>query len=197
MRPLWPLSFIVVFGCNLVGEPSGTSGSAPTPTGDTTTASAPPSEPDGSAAIKKHMEAMLAAVGSGDAEKVEPLLLGMAMTPDDAKTWFSSHFGAELGAKLASEWESEIFANLPKLIRPFKEAHSEGKTEVKVTRHVNAGDASATGLQKAALEKMVKPTALYTVHLVKPGESSGTSLWSFAIEGGQLRLLGKMGAVKP
>ena len=89
-----------------------------------------------------------------------------------------------------------MFANLPKLVRPFKQAGTEGRTEVKAIKIANANDANATGLQKAALSAMKAPVPLYTVKLVKPGETSGTSLWSFAYIDGSYVFLGEMKGVK-
>jgi hypothetical protein len=151
---------------------------------------------DHSAELKKHIEGLMQAIASKDTEKLEPLLLGMVMTPDDANTWFAATFGPELGPKVGKQWEEDVFANLPKLIRPFKAAIGEGKTEVKVVRITGASDANATGAQKAALGKMVKPVSLYTVKLVKPGEDSGTSLWSFAVANGSVFFLGELPAAK-
>jgi hypothetical protein len=159
-------------------------------------AAAAPRDDGSPAELTKRMEATMSAVSSRDADAVQTAILGMAMTPEDATRWFQKTFGPELGAKLAKDWEAEVFANLPKLVRPFKEAGAEGRTEVKVIKISSATDENATGLQKAAMAAMKAPVALYTVKLVKPGSTSGSSLWSFAYVDGSYVFLGEMAGVK-
>lgn len=146
--------------------------------------------------LKKQIETTMNAVSTRDMDAVQNAILGMAMTPDDAKAWFEKTFGPELGKKLAADWEQEVFANLPKLVRPFKEAGAEGRTEVQVVKIASATDANATGLQKSALEAMKSPVSLYTVKLLKPGATSGSSMWSFAYIDGSYVFLGEMKGVK-
>jgi hypothetical protein len=203
MRPYISVVLVALLvGCGKETDPGSSAPEKPIKTGSTSSsASGSPTTPavddgDHSADIKLHVEGLMQAIGSKDTEKVEPLLLGMVMTPDDANTWFASTFGPDLGPKVGKEWEEEVFANLPKLIRPFKEALGEGKTEVSVKRITSATDAEATGKQMAALVKMVKPVSLYTVKLMKPGETSGSSLWSFAYVNGSPFFLGELSAVK-
>jgi hypothetical protein len=146
--------------------------------------------------LKKNIELAMRAVAARNAQDVETAILGMAMTPDNAKSWFSKTFGPDLGTKLAQGWEEEVFANLPKLVRPFKQAGAEGRTEVQVTKIQSASDPNATGAQKSAIQAMKTPVPLYTVKLVKPGASTGASLWSFAYIDGSYVFLGEMKRVK-
>ncbi|HZO16043.1 MAG TPA: hypothetical protein VFB62_22370 [Polyangiaceae bacterium] len=146
--------------------------------------------------LKKQIETTMNAVSTRDMDAVQNAILGMAMTPDNAKAWFEKTFGPELGKKLAADWEQEVFANLPKLVRPFKEAGAEGRTEVQVMKIASATDSNATGLQKSAIEAMKAPVSLYTVKLVKPGATSGSSMWSFAYIDGSYVFLGEMKGVK-
>ena len=146
--------------------------------------------------LKKQIETTMSAIDTKDMDAVQNAILGMAMTPENAKAWFERTFGPELGAKLAAGWEEEVFANLPKLVRPFKQAGAEGRTEVQVVKIASATDANATGLQKSALEAMKTPVPLYTVKLVKPGATTGSSMWSFAYIDGSYVFLGEMKGVK-
>jgi hypothetical protein len=69
-----------------------------------------------------------------------------------------------------------------------------GRTEVLVRRLERPGE-EATGLQNDALKAMKRPTPLYSVRLVKPGETTGFHLWSFVRAGGGFRYVGKMAGV--
>jgi len=132
---------------------------------------------DGKAAVESAAKGMLDAVASGDTDRVKGKLLDLAMTPEDAGKLFGAVYGGDLGAKVAKGWEEEVFAELPKLVRPFKRAGEEGQTEITVQCITSADDAEATGLQKDAIKAMKTKTALYTVKFVKPGEYTVTLVY--------------------
>jgi hypothetical protein len=201
---------LALAGCEKKTEPAAADAGGPAATTKTTADTPKPAEPkkeepkeapksagagESPEALEKQITALRDAVKTGDSKQVEGPLLDMGMVPDKAEAWFKSTFGDEKGAVLFKEWEEEIFKNLPKMVRPFKEANKDGKTEIKVIK-IEKGSKEGTGLQTAALEAMKKPQPLYTVKLLKPGETAGLSLWSFAFIDGKFRMLGKMSKVK-
>jgi hypothetical protein len=200
MKTIIGLAIALTFaGCNKESDPEPTRHPPSEPA--TGSASSNPTIPAVQEAgnaddLRRQMEALLGAVKAKNMDEVEAGVLGMAMTPDDAKPWFERSFGPDVGGRVAKEWEDDVFANLPKLVRPFKQAVEDGRTEVRVVRIASASDANATGAQKAAFAAMKAPVVLYTVKLVEPGKDSGTSLWSFAYIDGGFRFLGEMKAAK-
>ncbi len=113
-----------------------------------------------------------------------------------AEDWFDRQFKPGIAKKLSAEYRNlaKTIDELPDLIAAQK-AH--GRTEVTVGRFHKAIDRNATGIQNAALQRMKSPTALFTIRLTKPGESTGFTLTSFVFIDGQYRFAGKMNALNP
>jgi hypothetical protein len=146
---------------------------------------------DHSAALKVKAQALMTAVQSGDPSQVEGPLLELAVLPEHATAWFTVTFGPELGAKLAKDYEEDVFQKLPEMIRPFKEAIKSGHTVIKVNRVTAPGDPSDK-YQQSLLKKMKKPRALYTVEFYDAKDWYGTRIYYFTVVNGHLGYLGSM-----
>jgi len=114
----------------------------------------------------------------------------------DPQQWFGEHFEPELARKLAEEYVART-KDRGGLARVLAKAKAAGRTELRVRRVSEPIDLQGTGLQNMALERMTRPTPLYTLQMVKPGEDSGLLLWSFAKVDGEFRFVGLMTALKP
>jgi hypothetical protein len=148
------------------------------------------SYPDGEAGLTQLATDLSSAEGE-DAEK-----LGKNLGLEDPGKFFSATFGAELGPQLASEYATDV-PKLPTIHMFFKAGKAKGRTQILVEKHVSADDENANGLQEAAIKAMKTPMPIYTINVVEPGKTIGSSLWSFAYVDGSFRYLGKMKATKP
>jgi len=121
------------------------------------------------------------------------------LLPDPAR-WFKAHFPADLASSLASDYETEAEKSGGKgggISGVVAKAREKGQTEVKVASFTAAVDMAANGLQNAALQRMTSPATLHTIRMTKPGEASGTTIWSFAEVDGTYRFVGKMRRLNP
>lgn len=139
----------------------------------------------------KQLATDLSAAEGDDAEK-----LGKDLALPDAQKFFTTTFGPELATQLASEYATDV-PKLGTIHQFFKAGQAKGRTEILVEKHVSAEDENANGLQEAALKAMKTPMPIYTINVVEPGKTIGSSLWSFAYVDGSYRYLGKLKAVKP
>lgn len=145
---------------------------------------------DTEAALQAQIESILAAADGGDVGAVSTACVALALP--DPEEWFAEVFGEEAGGNLASDYDEQAKSMGADLSELFADAVAEGRVEVRVTKIGSADDANATGGQRKALEAMARPVALYSVRLVKPGETSGMHIWSFVYVDGAFRLAGKM-----
>ena len=146
---------------------------------------------DQSAALQQNVQALMTAVRTGDPKKVEDPLLALAILPDRAGLWFRETFGPELGQRLQQEWERDVFAQLPALIKPFKEANANGQTEIRV-RRVTSIQPGTDKFEQNVLRARKQKRALYVVTLVHPGQQYGDSVYYFALVDGRFGYVGHM-----
>jgi hypothetical protein len=145
--------------------------------------------PDGEEGLKQLATDLMAADGD-DAKKMgENLKL-----PDPAK-FFGDTFGPELGAKLAADYAADA-AKLPDIKTFFIMQKVAGRTEMKPLKIEESSD-DANVYQIKAIQGMKQKVQLWTLLAHKPGETDGTTLWSFAHVDGTFRYLGKMKAANP
>ena len=148
------------------------------------------SYPDGEAGLTQLATDLTNAEG-GEAEK-----LGKNLALPDPYKFFTTAFGPTEGGILALEYDREV-PKLGTIHMFFKAGKTKGRTQILVEKHVSADDENANALQEAAVRAMKTPMAIYTVNVVEPGKTIGSSLWSFAYVDGNFRYLGKMKALKP
>ena len=103
---------------------------------------------------------------------------------------------APSSGQLNTEYATEA-AKLNTIGAFFKQAKDKGKTELLIDKHVSATDENANQLQEEAMKAMKTPVPIYTINVVEPGKTIGSSLWSFVYVDGQFRYAGKLKAVKP
>lgn len=139
----------------------------------------------------KQLATDLSNAKKSDAEK-----MGKALALKDPNKFFTETFGAELGPKLAADYATDS-VKLPGIQAFFTMGLLKGRTEILIEKHVSADDENANGYQDAAMRAMVKPIPIYTINVVEPGKTIGSSLWSFAYVDGGFRYLGKLKPVKP
>jgi hypothetical protein len=138
---------------------------------------------------------LLTDLTSGDDKGAREELTGN-VAPETVTAWFGDTFGDSTGGALAQEWRSTVYDRLDDAVSALRAEVRSGKTEVSAKGSDRAGSADATGLQRAALGAMKKQEALYTLQLVRPGETTGFALWSFAYIDHHMVLVGKMSKVK-
>jgi hypothetical protein len=148
------------------------------------------SYPDSEEGLKQLSTDLSAAEGD-DAEK-----MGKNLALPDAQKFFTATFGPELGGQLATEYSADV-PKLGTIHTFFKAGKAKGRTEILVEKHASADDENANALQEAAIRAMKTPMPIYTVNVVEPGKTIGSSLWSFAYVDGAFRYLGKLKATKP
>lgn len=148
------------------------------------------SYPEGEEGLKQLATDLSAAEGD-DAEK-----MGKELALPEPEKFFTATFGPEVGPQLASEYSTDV-PKLPTIHTFFKAGKAKGRTELLIEKHVSADDENANGLQEAAIRAMKTPIPIYTINVVEPGKTIGSSLWSFAYVDGSFRYLGKLKAVKP
>jgi hypothetical protein len=148
------------------------------------------SYPDGEQGLKQLATDLSAAEGD-EAQK-----LGKNLALPDAKKFFTTTFGPELGDQLATEYAADV-PKLGTISGFFKAGQAKGRTEILIEKHASADDENANSLQEAAIRAMKAPIPIYTINVVEPGKTIGSSLWSFAYVDGSFRYLGKLKATKP
>ncbi len=142
--------------------------------------------------LEHKAKALLDAVQTGDSQKAEDPVIDLLTLPAKADEWFTRTFDPKLAPALSAEWNESVFKKLGDMIPAFKAANKSGQTEVRVTFVCKEVPDGATALQKAAFAAMTEPAVLYTVNLVRPGESTGITVGSFAVVASHLALVGKM-----
>lgn len=153
--------------------------------------SAYPNSTDG---LRSLVSDLITATKANDAQKVSAITKDLKLPNYDA--WFKKTFGSDTGAKLATEYGGRAGELEAAITAMFKQLVAEGRTEIQVRKFDKAGDREATGLQNDALAAMKEPTPLYSVELVKPGNTDGMHLWSWVYTDGGFHLAGKMQALK-
>ncbi len=148
--------------------------------------------PETADGLRQFIRDVLAAGTAHDQARMATLVRSMILPGHDA--WFRSVFGPERGARLAAEYSSGLSTLEAELTELFGEMVQQGNTEIRVTPLSGRDNPEATGLQNQALGAMVRPVVLYSVRMVKPGESYGMHLWSLVYVDGGFRLAGKMRA---
>jgi hypothetical protein len=146
---------------------------------------------DNSLAVKERVETLYAAIRTKDSTKVEPPLLEVAILPLGFKKWSADTFGSPLADRVYEEWERDVFKELPKLVRPFKEAEKEGKTKVIVTR-LKGPDKESSNYEKGLFQNMKKKRVLYRVTLCEPKYDFGSEVNYFAVVNGRVGYVGKL-----
>ncbi|QDT09346.1 hypothetical protein [Planctomycetes bacterium K23_9] len=108
--------------------------------------------------------------------------------------WFDEHFDAETARALKTEYRqaASMYSGIGNLVAKQK---AQGKTNLELAMHTKAIDPTATGWQNAALQRMTKPTPLYSLRMVRPGATSGFSLVSFVYVDGRFAFAGKLSAL--
>ncbi|MEJ7728592.1 MAG: hypothetical protein WKG00_05205 [Polyangiaceae bacterium] len=151
---------------------------------------------DQSKVLKEHVQRLMTATQTGDPKQVEGPLINLGILPDHARPWFVETYGPVLGKRLYESWETDVFEDLPDMLRPVVEAKSRGRTQTKITRLTTAASASESA-DKGVLRNQKKPRALYIVEFVTPGGTTATKdLYYFAIVNGRFGYVGQMVAAR-
>lgn len=104
--------------------------------------------------------------------------------------WFAQTFGDVMGARLAAEYRP--YADNPDLTETMQFVTNRRLTNVAVTTLDKPVNTAGTCLQNYALQRMTRPVPLYMVRFAAPNGSQGTWLWSFVVEGGEARFIGRL-----
>jgi hypothetical protein len=144
--------------------------------------------------LDKLFQDMLDALEDGDEARARALARTLQL--ESPQRWFRDTFGGELGAKLYREY-GPMRGRLGELTGLLGDLRSKGLTRVQVERFTRTGDEASVGYQSAAMERMVKPTALYSVRLSNVEGTEVFHLWSFAYQSGWFRWLGKTRKAAP
>lgn len=148
--------------------------------------SAYPDSIDGLAELVRNL---VASARTENAEKLAEQARALRLT--DHRAWFADHFGDELGKKLATDYAA-VAGELRQLVRALETLSSSGHTKVVVERFDQPNQPGAIVYQDLALKKMKKRVPLYSVRLLKPGDSRGFHVWSFVYVDSGFRWAGKM-----
>ena len=116
---------------------------------------------------------------------------GNVMLP---KKWFDSHFDGDTARALKAEYAkaARMYGGLGAEVAKQK---GFGKIKLVVAIHTKAVDPTATGWQNAALQRMTKPTPLYSMRMMQPNAQTGFSLLSFVYTEGRFAFAGKLSAL--
>jgi len=151
--------------------------------------------PERSAELKKLFEGLLADHAAGKTDKVRAAINGLKLTGHEK--WFAETFNEDKVRGLTAEYDEMLAAFDQEFGKLLEKVAKGGNREVLVYMITPDGAAKeATGLQKDALAAMKKKHPLFTVKLVKPGESIGISVWSIVLQDGSFRFIGKMRKIK-
>ncbi|MBL4632979.1 MAG: hypothetical protein JKY56_03855 [Kofleriaceae bacterium] len=144
---------------------------------------------DTSSGLKRLMRTLRVAIESDDEAKTVSLLRSLRLS--DAKLWMKTTFGETLGETLATTYaiQSDEIGVLAALL---KEQFKLGRTEIQVERFESSDDLKATGYQRAALNKMLTPTGLYSVRFRSMGGTETFHIWSFVHNNKSFRYVGKL-----
>ena len=147
------------------------------------------------AELKKIFQDMLSDHNTGNADKVKAAVNGLKLAGHEK--WFTDNFGADKAKGLIAEYDEMLAVFEQEFGKLLEKAVKNGKSDILVYMSVPGGAMNeATGLQKDAIAAMKNPCPLFTVKLVKPGESSGISVWSIVLQDGSFRFVGKMRKVQ-
>lgn len=148
---------------------------------------------DQSAVLQQNVQALMTAVATGDSTKVEEPLLNLVILPASADAWLKDTFGPELGKRLSDQYLSDVFSEMPSMIGPFKDAKSEGRSVIRITRLMGPGKDSDK-YELNVLKNRKKLRALYTVSFTRPGNTgyAPADMYYFAIVDGHFGYLGHM-----
>lgn len=132
---------------------------------------------------------LIEAAGSDNQARVETLARSLQL--DDPQAWFRDTYGNDLGSELYREYVP-VRGRLGELATLVAElSNKEGLTELRVERFTRPGDEDSVGYQSAAIERMAKPTPLYSVRLYNGDGTKVFHLWSFVYQAGWFRWVGK------
>ena len=159
-------------------------------------AAAGKSDPAKAAAeLKKIFQDMLSDYKAGNREKVKAAVDGLKLASYDK--WFAEKFGADKAKGLTAEYDEMIAVFEQEFGKLLEKVVKGGEREVLVYMIAPEGVMrEATGLQKDAIAAMKNPCPLFTVKFVKPGESSGISVWSLVLQDGSFKFIGKLRKLK-
>lgn len=141
--------------------------------------------PETKEGLQQQMSTLMSMLKAGHKEHSDTLLKVLVLP--NQEDWFKKNFGPELGATMAQQYGAKQ-ADLPQEVGALlaKAQSSDVVTDV----CSKGSDATATGLQKKALEALKNPVSLYTAKV------GGMSLWSFVYVDGAFHLIGKLPALK-
>lgn len=131
---------------------------------------------------------MMRALASGDRDRAE--MLAQSLQLDAPRAWFQEVFGDELGNKLYAEY-SPLLGQFGQHASLINELRKDGHTKITVERFDKPDDKAAVGYQALALQRMIKPTPLYSVRVSTPDGSKVFHIWSFVYQSGWFRWIGK------
>lgn len=143
---------------------------------------------ESTAGLKKLFQDMLGSIADKDRRYAEHLAKTLVLSEPEA--WFKKVFGSRVGDALHAEYEplTPDFASFADLITQLLKG---GQTRFTVERFNDAKNDAATGYQSLALNKMLKPTPLYSVRAVNRDNSRVFHAWSFIYQDGFFRWIGK------
>jgi hypothetical protein len=142
--------------------------------------------------LRQEVEALRAAIATGQSSLVEEPLLELAILPDHALAWSTETFGPSVGAAVYSEWERDVFKELPALIRPFREGAAQGRTAVRIVR-LDGPEPTSSDYVKNMFANMVVKRPLYRVELVSPTDPIlSTDIEYFAVVNGRFGYVGDL-----
>lgn len=144
--------------------------------------------------LTKLFDDMLEAIEAGDRTRARALARTLQL--ESPQRWFADTFGDELGAELYREY-GPMRGRLGELTRLLDDLRQKGLTRVQVERFTRTGDEDSVGYQSATLERMVKPTPLYSVRLSNVEGTEVFHLWSYTYQSGWFRWLGKTRKAAP
>jgi hypothetical protein len=152
-----------------------------------------PSYPESNAGLEQMVKDILLAASQRDERKV--LALTTSMELPKPKEWFEDVFGKDIGAKLATEHDTELNNLGIAFARLFLQIREPQKMTVEITRVETPEDPNAKPYQVLALAEMRNPVPLYTITMRQPGQPGSITIWSVVYVKGTFRAAGKMAAI--
>jgi hypothetical protein len=147
------------------------------------------SYPDSTDGLSALANDLVAAARDKDDRRLALLLESLRLRQPDE--WFEATFGKTLGRELAAEYRplrEEIGHLTPVLERLI----ADRQTQVAVERFVRPDEKASVGYQSAALAKMAKKSALYSLRFTRADRKKVFHVWSFVHQDGSFRYVGKM-----
>ena len=151
-------------------------------------APAPGSYPDTAEGLQQFLQELLAAIKSGQWERVSVFIKSLII-PDHAAS-LTKVFGPEEGKNLAPRYETELSDFERNNRKHFEFAAKEGSGTVDVSRFLNPADAGPSSISGAALAAMKEPLPLYSASVERPNSPYGITLDYYVFINGGFRLLG-------